>query len=112
MQVSAVPDTVRILQDLLQAAEVPNGQTGPILLCHENIDAGQIAEVCVVKSDKCYPKQADSGHAVSETICGDEYVKSQLALGFRVMSMFIGNSVYGGGVHHDVVTVLVKLKTN
>ena len=95
-----------ILDTLLSQVEQPSNEGDPLLLCHQNICAAEIGEICVALSNSGYVEGEKS-------LTADEYVKVKLNSGFTVMNMSIvrGHN-YGETTRHEVMTVLIKKKNN
>ena len=104
-------DVVRTLEQLLQTAQTPDKDGGPVVICEQHeLFPSSFGRICIVKSDQRFAKNQEGG----ETIGADEYINGQLALGFKLMWMGIVRELnaFGDKSKHVVMTVLVKSKNN
>ena len=109
MQAQDTADVVRTLHQLLQTAQTPDKDGGPVVICEQHeLFPSQIGQISIIKSDQLFPKNREGG----ETITADEYINGQIALGYKLMWMGIVREAIGNRTHHVVMTVLVKGKSH
>ena len=109
MQTQDTADVTRLLHSLLQTAQTPDKDGGPVVICEQHeLMPSSIGQISIIKSDQRFPKNREGG----ETISADEYINGQIALGHKLMWMGIVREAISNRTHHVVMTVLVKSKNN
>ncbi len=108
-----VPAVSKLLATLLEGAQEPNRDGGPVVLFQHNIDTTTIGQICVAQSNQLYRPDGHRSDSVSGSVTADELVKSKVADGFEVVCVAIVRAFnFGESTRHAVMTVLVKSKVN
>lgn len=111
MRTQDTAEIVHTLHELLQTAQTPDKDGGPVVICEQHeLFPSDYGEIAIVKSSNKYRKQpTDGDHAL---INADEFVSYKLGNGFKLMHMSIVRESIGDQIQHVVLIVLVKSKNN